>query len=1156
MKRVILSAALMGMAAFSQAYEKIEFRNMVQSPAFQKPSAVAVASGTFFVADSKANAVFEFDAAGRQVGKISSGLDSPSALAFGSGKLYVADTGNSRVAVFDASGKPLWTFSGKGSEPGQLKSPEGIAYGPDDSVYVSDTGNSRVEVYNSDGIYLYSFPVLKSDGVTRLEPAKISLSRSGDVLVSDPGRGLLQRYDRTGKLLKEYDLPNDGAAFNKYGYVYAIDSREGKVIELSETGENRGTFGTRGRGKAEFLDLRDIAIGGDGTLYLCDAGNKKVVTITVVTAYKGPRLPEAAPLARFLVKGPEAEVAADASAFSVAPGGGIAAWLDKARELDLFDGAAKKTLAKEGRLQGQLRSPGGLFVGPKGDIYVADTGNDRVEIFKPDGSYENMFGESGSGEGEFRSPSAVAVNSLGNIYVADTGNRRVKAFSHDGMFLFAMSQQLGGAVLDRPVSVVCDEDGNVYILDEGLKKVIVTDAMGKFIGLWDGSGSLQDPVSLAYDGKGFFYVLDKGTSSVKIFDRGGKLVASFFARGRGGRELWDPAQLAFSGDRLYISDPGAQRVAVFDVGYLPRQPSALSAKVGEESVGLSWKGESNAWTDGFKVFRAAGEGGKIAEIGPSREPSFEDRSLVPGTTYYYYVAALSASGGQGELSVPAEVYYKGNETPVPAAAAPPADNKNAPPMEIVPAHLDYIFSANYKYYQKNPVGVVTVKNNTGTDFSNVKLSFNFKDFMDFPSDTVVPLVKARSSVDVPLLATLNNRILGITENTPIQCQLRLTYYQDGEEKTFTLTQPVTVLSKNAIVWDDASRLGNFITVNDGPITAFRTFALLQKKDLANDSGSLNDNLLTALLDWEALGEYGLTYMSDPVSPFEVLKSSAAVPLDTVQFPRNTLTLKSGDCDDLAALFASVFEASGLHTALLDYPSHIALMFDTGETDADRVGIPAEYLIKRDNTWWVGLETTMVGKSFYDAIMHEADLYRKMKDEVRVIDVRKAMTEFEPVTLPEESSPMKFSMPGLPDRVRKAIDALAALRYAHLKEYYGSILRSAPGDVEANMSLGIAHAQYKHYDEAEACFKKVLEKEPFNAAALNDLGNLSFEAGRYDEAREYYFKASKADPFDGNIWLNLARVAAKQGNKDDVRAFAARAAKIDPGLQTLADKLSK
>ena len=1157
MNRIIFSLIFFALASISSAYEKVEFKGQILSPAFLKPAAVALSADKVFVADSKANAIFVFDAAGKQLKKIEGGLKAPEALTFGGGKLYVADTGNSRVAVFDADGKMLWAFSSEGSAPGQLSSPKGINYGPDDRIYVSNTGNSRVDVFNSDGIYLYGFPTAKSDGVTKLNPAKIILNRSGDILISDPENAILQKYDRTGKLLKEYAMANNGAAVDKYGAFYVINSREGKVREVAESGEVIGTFGTKGKGKSEFKNLRDIAVDQSGVLYLCDEENKKIVMLMLERSEAGPGLSKAAILDRFVVKGPSAKAPFKADVFTVTPDGKIIAWLPEAKEVVLIDGATRKTLIREGKLQGQVRAPRGFFVDPKGLLYVADTGNDRVQIFKADGTYDNMFGESGSGEGQFRQPSSVAVNAKGNIFVADTKNKMIKAFSADGMFLFAVGPDFGSVMLANPVTVRCDDKKNVYVLDSVLKKVIVLNDMGKFLRVWDDSGSLQDPASLAYDGKGFFYVLDKGSFNVKIFDEAGSFTASFFAKGRGERELWEPQYLAFANDKIYVSDTENARVLAFDISYLPPAPADLKTEAGEKSVKLSWSAKTNAWTDGFKVYRSKGAD-EPAEVGGTKEKTFEDTGLTADGTYYYYTAGISATGVKGVLSAPAKVYFKLPEAPVAAAAAeaPAAEaSKNVAPMEILAPELSYIFSANYKYYQKNPVGKIAVKNNTDSDFTNVKLSFFFKDFMDFPSDTIVEAVKAHSQTDVELSATLNNRILNINEDTPIQCQLTLTYYQDGAEKTATLNKPVKVLSKNAIVWDNSARLANFITVKDTPVSAFRSFALLEKKNFEAEAALLDESILTALMVWEGLGEHGVTYLADPVNPYSVLKSTQNLVLDTVQFPRNTLKLKSGDCDDLTALFASIFEASGLHVALLDFPGHIALMYDTGATDANQVGLPEDYLIKYNNTWWVGVETTMVGKSFQDSILHVADLYRKMEKDVKVIDVRASWSEFEPVTLPETESET-YASAALSARIKEAISSLMAARYEHLKKYYARILQEVPEDIETNLSLGIVHAEYKAYDEASGCFEKVLAKEPFNAGALNNMGNLSFTAGKYAEAKDYYFKATKADPFDGNIWLNIARASDKLGKKDDVKTFAEKAAKIDPELKSIGDKLSK
>ncbi|HBA60251.1 MAG TPA: hypothetical protein DCZ92_05450 [Elusimicrobia bacterium] len=1114
--------------------------------------------------DAKANAVFIFSRDGKLLKKAEAGLKGPEAVTFGDGRIYVADTGNSRIVVLDSEGKQLWLFAGDGSAPGQLSAPAGIAYGPDSRVYVSNTGNARIDVFNSDGIYLYGFPVMKADGVTKLAPAKLSLDLSGDIYVSDPDNALVQKYDRTGKLLKEYPMPNDGAAPDANGLLYVITAKEGKVREVAPTGEVKGTFGTRGKGKSEFRKLTDIAIDETGAIYLCDEENKKVVTIALEGEEGGVRLPKAAILDRFTVKGPAAKYPFKADAFAVTPDNNIVAYLPEAKEIVLLAGGTKKTLIGTGSLQGQVKNPKGIFVDPKGLIYVADTGNDRVQIFNADGSYSNMFGESGSGDGNFRAPTSVAVNNKGNIYVADSKNKKIKAFNADGIFLFAVGPEIGNLAMLNPVSVRCDAARNVYILDAERKQVIVTDAMGKFLRVWDDSGSLKDPAALAYDDKGFFYILDKGSYNVKIFDEAGKYTAGFFAKGRGERELWEPQNLAFRNDRIFISDMENSHIVSFDISYLPEAPALVAARTDEKTVSVSWQAKTNAWTDAFKVFRKAGEAGELKEAGSASKLAFEDASLAPDTTYFYYVAGVSVSGVAGGLSEAAQVYFKGPEVPKQDAAAALAagaglgagDNKNLAPMEILPGSLNYLFSANYKYYMKNPIGTITVRNNTDSTFSNLKVSVDLKDFMDYPTDTSITEIKPKESVAVNLMATLNNKILTINEDTPIQCHLTVTYYQDGAEKTVSLNQPIKVLSKNAIIWDDSARLGNFVTTNDTPVKMLKSTILNGKEAYMDKADFLNDTVVQTLMVWEGLGELGINYQADPVGPFAAKKSTGAaeMPLDTVQFPRQTLKLKSGDCDDLTALYASLFAAAGVPAAILDYPGHIALMVNTEETDAKNVGIPEEFLIKYNETWWVGVEVTMTGKGFYDGVKHEADLYKSMAAEVKVVDVNAATKLYEPVTLPETEFEAKLDPAVFGKRVTDAIDALRGTRYEYFKNYYGQILLGDAEDVDANMNLGILEAQYDKDAAAEGYFGKVLQREALNAAALNNMGNLSFKRAKYDEAKDYYFKATKADPYDANIWLNLARVADKQGQKDEVKTFAERAARIDPAVKNVGDKL--
>src|SRR5207253_10310813 len=82
---------------------------------------------------------------------------------------------------------------------------------------------------------------------------------------------------------------------------------------------------------------------------------------------------------------------------------------------------------------GDLRTPFGVAVNG-GRVYVADFGNDRVEVFGQDGSLLSTLGGRGSGDGQFQRPAGVAVGPDGTLYVTDHFNDRVQRFSGEGRF--------------------------------------------------------------------------------------------------------------------------------------------------------------------------------------------------------------------------------------------------------------------------------------------------------------------------------------------------------------------------------------------------------------------------------------------------------------------------------------------------------------------------------------------------------------------------------------------------------------------------------------------------------------------------------------------------------------------------------------------------
>src|SRR6185295_1908189 len=103
-----------------------------------------------------------------------------------------------------------------------------------------------------------------------------------------------------------------------------------------------------------------------------------------------------------------------------------------------------------------------------GNLYVSDSGNNRIQKFDPSGVFISKFGTFGSGNGQFSHQYGVAVAPTGNLYVADTSNNRIQKFDANGTFITKWGSGPGpGAdgTFNNPTGVAVDFAGNVYVAD-------------------------------------------------------------------------------------------------------------------------------------------------------------------------------------------------------------------------------------------------------------------------------------------------------------------------------------------------------------------------------------------------------------------------------------------------------------------------------------------------------------------------------------------------------------------------------------------------------------------------------------------------------------------------------------------------------------------
>lgn len=115
------------------------------------------------------------------------------------------------------------------------------------------------------------------------------------------------------------------------------------------------------------------------------------------------------------------------------------------------------------RAAGPFNEPTHAVEAPWGDIYVADGyRNVRIHVFSPDGKLKFSWGERGEGPGQFQSPHNLLIDEKGNIFVAEMENLRIQIFTRDGKFI----DQWNG--IDRPSGMCRDKHGNFFTPELGV----------------------------------------------------------------------------------------------------------------------------------------------------------------------------------------------------------------------------------------------------------------------------------------------------------------------------------------------------------------------------------------------------------------------------------------------------------------------------------------------------------------------------------------------------------------------------------------------------------------------------------------------------------------------------------------------------------------
>ncbi|MBV9503375.1 MAG: hypothetical protein JO323_00050 [Acidobacteriia bacterium] len=477
-----------------------------------------------------------------------------------SGTLTVV-AGNSR-AGYAGDGGP--------AAQAQLNAPTGLAIDSYGDIFIGDTGNNRVREITPDG-NITTFagngtPGYSGDGGPGTQaqlhsPMGVAVDSSGNVYIADSANSSVRWVTLDGNIST---FAGDGFA-NYYG--------------------NGGS-----PNRAEMHSPQDVAVAG-GTLYIVDTGNAYIRAVangvindvggsgTVGFAGDGGLATSAA------IYSPTAITVDSAGDYYIADTGN-----DRIRKVDTkgnistFAGNGTIGFSGDGSTaaNAELNQASGVAVDGQGNLYIADTWNNRIRKVTSSGTISTVAGNgavSYSGDGgpasriQLNGPAGVGLDSAGNLYISDSRNRVVRVAKQN------VVASVGGGSLVFPRGIASDSAGNVYIADQQGNRVerIGTDGtLSNFAGngtagyAGDGSAAanaeLNAPTAVATDGAGNVYIADFGNNVIRKVGSSGTIttVAGNAFQGYSGdggpaaqASLRGPQALAAdAGGNLYIADAG------------------------------------------------------------------------------------------------------------------------------------------------------------------------------------------------------------------------------------------------------------------------------------------------------------------------------------------------------------------------------------------------------------------------------------------------------------------------------------------------------------------------------------------------------------------------------------------------------------------------
>lgn len=554
------------------------------------PSGVDVdPSGNIYVADTGDDTVEKYGPGGGLVWKqgsrgpkIAGRFENPRDVAFLNGKIYVADTGYNRVQVLDAStGEPLDVWSTRfGSILGISA---GVDGGGGNVILVTENTAHKIRVYSTAGVLIHSIGDGPGAGAGQLnQPRDAATDAAGNVYVADYKNSRVAVFGPTGTWIGAWGVKGTGAG--QFKRPYGIDLDDGGDVYVADSNNyihrfdwdgalKQATFvrayGSPGSDAGQFSMLRRVAVAGgsDPKVYGADLWTYKVEVFGNGGAYLQ------------MIGGQPPATGAFNEPYGVTVDGSHVFVVDMVNQrVQRFANGTfdfQTTWGERGWGEGNpgYNWPKGITLSTNGgskSVWVADTKNNRVSEFWPDGTATGRkFGTVGAAVGQLRWPFGVATFGT-RIVVADTNNGRVQLWDPSGPVVVWTVTGAAGTPFSKPKAVAVS-GGLAYVADTQNHRVVVLDASdGSFVRAF-GADELREADGVAVEpATGDVWVSDSVRHRLVEFSSTGTWLQNFGGAGSTVGKFNKPYHLAIhptggGASLLFVVDSWNDRVQVFEI---------------------------------------------------------------------------------------------------------------------------------------------------------------------------------------------------------------------------------------------------------------------------------------------------------------------------------------------------------------------------------------------------------------------------------------------------------------------------------------------------------------------------------------------------------------------------------------------------------------